>query len=260
MTPIPRKGAQTVSKSSSDMKLLDHLGELRRRLAVAIGVNLVAAVILFQYAAVIMEYLFAINPGMELVYISPQELLLVYIQLAFLAAIVLCSPVTIYEIWAFVSKGLYRHERGAVILSLVSGLACFVAGAIFCYLVVLPVTLQFFVRISTEEVTAMISVQNYANFINKMLLAFGVVFEMPVLVFLFSKLGYLHPESIRDKRGILVVLVFVFAAIITPPDVVSQMMLAGPMLLLMQLSYWICCGVEKGRKRREAKEAQKAGA
>ena len=201
MAQIPRKGAQTVSKSSSDMKLLDHLGELRRRLAVAIGVNLVAAVILFQYAAVIMEYLFAINPGMELVYISPQELLLVYIQLAFLAALVLCSPVTIYEIWAFVSKGLYKHERGAVILSLVSGLACFVAGAVFCYLVVLPITLQFFVRISTEEVTAMISVQNYANFINKMLLAFGVVFEMPVLVFLFSKLGYLHPESIRDKRG-----------------------------------------------------------
>ena len=105
----------------------------------------------------------------------------------------------------------------------------------------------------------MISVQNYASFINKMLLAFGIVFEMPVLVFLFSKLGYLHPESIRDKRGVLVVLIFVFAALIAPPDVVSQLMLAGPMLLLMQLSYWICCGVEKSRKRKEAKEAQKAG-
>ena len=241
-----------MSKSSSDMKLLDHLGELRRRLAVVVTVNVAAAVILFQYAAVLMDYLFAINPGMELVYISPQELLLVYIQLAFLAAIVLCSPVTIYEIWAFVQKG-------AVILSLISGLACFAVGAVFCYLVVLPVTLQFFVRISTEEVTAMISVQNYASFINKMLLAFGIVFEMPVLVFLFSKLGYLHPESIRDKRGVLVVLIFVFAALITPPDVVSQLMLAGPMLLLMQLSYWICCGVEKSRKRKEAKEAQKAG-
>ena len=248
-----------MSKSSSDMKLLDHLGELRRRLAVVVTVNVAAAVILFQYAAVLMDYLFAINPGMELVYISPQELLLVYIQLAFLAAIVLCSPVTIYEIWAFVQKGLYKQEKGAVILSLISGLACFAVGAVFCYLVVLPVTLQFFVRISTEEVTAMISVQNYASFINKMLLAFGIVFEMPVIVYHLSKLGYLHPESIRDKRGVLVVLIFVFAALITPPDVVSQLMLAGPMLLLMQLSYWICCGVEKSRKRKEAKEAQKAG-
>lgn len=243
---------------SADMKLLDHLGELRHRLAIVLAVNLIAAVVLFQYAAVIMEYLFAVNPGMELVYISPQELLLVYIQLAFLAAVVLCSPVTIYQIWAFVSKGLYRHEKGAVILSLISGLGCFAAGAAFCYLVVLPVTLQFFVRITTEQVTPMISVQNYASFINKMLLAFGIVFEMPVLVFLFSKLGYLHPESIRDKRGILIVLIFVFAAFITPPDVVSQLMLAGPMLLLMQLSYWICCGVERSRKRKEAREAKEA--
>ena len=255
--PIPRKGAQTVSNpSSSDMKLLDHLGELRRRLAVVVAANLLVVVVLFQYAAAIMEYLFAINPGMELVYISPQELLLVYIQLAVLAAVVLCSPVTIYQVWAFVSKGLYQHEKGAVILSLLSGLVCFAAGAVFCYLVVLPVTLQFFVRISTEQVAAMISVQNYANFINKMLLAFGIVFEMPVLVFLFSKLGYLHPESIRDKRGVLIILVFIFAAIITPPDVVSQLMLAGPMLLLMQLSYYICCAVDRSRKRREAREAK----
>jgi len=241
--------------STTDMKLLDHLGELRRRLGVALAVNLVAAVVLFQYAAVIMEYLFALNPGMELVYISPQELLLVYIQVAFLAAVVLCSPVTIYEIWAFVGKGLYRQERVYVLTALFFGLICFGAGVAFCYLTVLPVTLQFFVRITTEQVSPMISVQNYADFINKMLLAFGIVFEMPVLVFLFSKLGYLRPESIRNKRGILVVLIFVFAAIITPPDVVSQLMLALPMLLLMQISYWICSAVDKGRRRKEAREA-----
>jgi len=232
------------------MKLMDHLGELRRRLALAVAVNLIAAVVLFQYAAVIMEYLFALNPGMELVYISPQELLLVYIQIAFLAAFVLCSPVTIYEIWAFVSKGLYRHERVYVLTSLFFGLLCFGLGVAFCYLTVLPITLRFFVRIGTRQVSAMVSVQNYANFINKMLLAFGIVFEMPVLVFLFSKLGYLKPESIRDKRGILVVLIFVLAALITPPDVVSQLMLALPMLLLMQISYWICCAVDKGNRKK----------
>lgn len=242
-----------MAKTTTDMKLMDHLGELRRRLAVAVAVNLVAAVVLFQYAAAIMEYLFALNPGMGLIYISPQELLLVYIQVAFLAAFVLCSPVTIYEIWAFVSKGLYKHERVYVLTSLFFGLLCFGAGVAFCYCTVLPITLQFFVRISTQEVTAMISVQNYADFINKMLLAFGVVFEMPVLVFLFSKLGYLKPEAIRNKRGFLVVLIFIFAAVITPPDVVSQLMLAIPMLLLMQLSYWICCLVDRGDRKKEAK-------
>lgn len=240
------------------MKLMDHLGELRRRLWVVAAVNLIAAALLFQYAAVIMEYLFAINPGMELIYISPQELLLVYIQLSFLAAFVLCSPVTIYEIWAFVSKGLYRQERLYVLISLFFGLLCFGLGVAFCYLTVLPVTLRFFVRISTQQVSAMISVQNYTDFINKMLLAFGIVFEMPVLVFLFSKLGYLKPESIKNKRGVLVVLIFVAAAIITPPDVVSQLMLALPMLLLMQLSYWICCLVDRGSRKKKAR--QEAGA
>ena len=248
------------SKSSGEMRLLDHLGELRRRLAVVLAVNLIAAVILFQYAAVIMEYLFALNPGMELVYISPQELLLVYIQIAFIAAIVLCSPITIYEIWAFVGKGLYRQEKVYVLTSLFFGLLCFVGGVVFSYAAVLPITLEFFVRIATEEVAPMISVQNYADFVNKMLLAFGIVFEMPVLVYLFSKLGYLKPESIRDKRGVLVVLIFVVAAIITPPDVVSQMMLAIPMLLLMQISYYICCFVDRRRKRKEARQAKEAAA
>ncbi len=246
--------------STGEMKLMDHLGELRRRLGVVIAVNLIVAVILFQYAAVIMEYLFALNPGMELVYISPQELLLVYIQVAFIAAIVLCSPITIYEIWAFVGKGLYHNERVYVLTSLFFGLFCFAVGVAFSYMVVLPVTLEFFVRIATETVSPMISVQNYADFVNKMLLAFGIVFEMPVLVYLFSKLGYLKPESIRTKRGVLVVLIFIVAAIITPPDVVSQMMLAVPMLLLMQFSYGICCIVDRRQKRKEAKAAEKAAA
>ena len=194
------------------MRLLDHLGELRRRLAVVLALNLIAAVILFQYAAVIMEYLFALNPGMELVYISPQELLLVYIQIAFIAAIVLCSPITIYEIWAFVGKGLYRQEKVYVLTSLFFGLLCFAGGVVFSYAAVLPITLEFFVRIATEEVAPMISVQNYADFVNKMLLAFGIVLVIWLGSALFSGVNMgLAPSTFSSP------LLFLGLALFTPP-------------------------------------------
>lgn len=233
------------------MSLLGHLNELRKRLTIIVVVNLVVAMLLFNKADLIMKYLLAINPGMELVYITPSELLLVYIQLAFILALVLCSPVTIFEIWAFVEKGLYKREKVYILSTLIFGVFCFVAGALFCYIVVLPTTLKFFMKLETFDINAMISVKSYANFTNTMLVAFGAIFEMPVIVFLLTKLEILSPRFMRKNRGLLIVVTFILAAIITPPDVISQLMLAGPMLVLLQLSIWICAIVDRGNRRRK---------
>lgn len=124
-------------------------------------------------------------------------------------------------------------------------MAFFVTGVFFCYFFVLPTILQFFVRIEAIEVDAMISVKSYMSFVNSMLLAFGGVFEMPVLVFLLTKLRILKPSFMKKNRGLLTIAVFIAAAIITPPDVVSQLMLAIPMLLLLQLSIFVCIIVDK---------------
>lgn len=239
---------------NNEMSLMGHLNELRKRLTVVVVVNLVAAMLLFNRAKVIMDYFLAINPGMQLVYITPSELLLVYIQLSFIMALILCSPINLYEIWAFVEKGLYKREKVYVISTLIFGVICFVGGAAFCYFMVLPTILKFFVRIEMMEVASMISVKSYVSFINTMLLAFGCVFEMPVLVFLLTKLEILSPEFLKKNRGLLIVVIFVLAAIITPPDVVSQMMLAFPMLLLLQLSIFICIVVDRGNQKRHKKE------
>ena len=209
---------------NNEMSLFGHLDELRKRLTIMVVVTLIASAALFTKVELVLDYFLAINPGMELVFITPSELLVVYVQLSLIMALIICSPVNIYEIWAFVEKGLYRKEKIYIIITLIFGVIFFVAGVAFCYFMVLPTTLKFFIRIAVQEITSMISIKSYISFINTMLLCFGAVFEMPVLVFLLSKLEILKPEFLRKNRGLLVVVIFILAAIITPPDVISQIM------------------------------------
>lgn len=239
---------------NNEMSLFGHLDELRKRLTIMVVVTLIASAALFTKVELVLDYFLAINPGMDLVFITPSELLVVYVQLSLIMALIICSPVNIYEIWAFVEKGLYRKEKIYIIITLIFGVIFFVAGIAFCYFMVLPTTLKFFMRIAVQEITSMISIKSYISFINTMLLCFGAVFEMPVLVFLLSKLEILKPEFLRKNRGLLVVVIFILAAIITPPDVISQIMLAIPMVLLLQISIFICTIVDKTNSKKLTEE------
>ena len=239
-----------------EMNLFGHLNELRKRLTVMLVANLAVSAILFTKAEIVMDYFLAINPGMELVFISPSELLVVYFQLSIIMALILCSPLNVYEIWAFAEKGLYKREKVYILVTLIFGAIFFVAGVAFCYFMVLPTTLKFFIRIAIEEVTSMISIKSYISFINTMLLCFGAVFEMPVLVFLLSKLDILKPEFLKKNRGLFIIAIFILAAIITPPDVVSQIMLAIPMVILLQLSTIICVIVTKTNRKKNPYEEE----
>lgn len=237
---------------NNEMSLFGHLGELRKRLTVVVVANVVVAALLFTKAGMVMDYFLAINPGMELVYIAPSELLLVYVQLSVIMALIVCSPLNIYQVWAFVEKGLYKKEKIYILTTLIFGVLFFAAGVAFCYFMVLPTTLGFFIRIAIEDVASMVSIKSYISFINTMLLCFGAVFEMPVIVFLLSKLEILKPEFLKANRGLLVIAIFILAAVITPPDVVSQLMLAFPMVLLLQLSTIICTVVDKTNRKKMA--------
>lgn len=174
---------------------------------------------------------------------------MVYIQLCFVIAFILCSPINAYEIWAFIEKGLYKREKVYVLVTMFFGVICFIGGVLFCYFMVLPTTLKFFMRIAITEVSDMISVKSYVSFVNMMLLSFGLVFEMPVIVFLLTKLEILKPSFLISNKGLLIVLIFVAAAIITPPDVISQIMLGIPMVMLLELSIFISKVVDKTNKK-----------
>ena len=237
-----------------EMSLFDHLDELRKRLIIIVIVNFVAAILLFSQTEIIMSYLLEVNPGMELVYTTPSELLTVYIQLSLILAVTICSPITVYQVWAFIEKGLYEKEKKAILFTLIFGVVFFIIGVAFCYFMVLPTTLEFFVRIAIEEVSSMLSIHSYVSFVNMMLLAFGLVFEMPVIIFLLSKLGIIKPEFLKKNRGIIIVAIFIFASIITPPEVISQLMLGIPMVLLMEFSIIVSSLVYRKKKKEEIEE------
>lgn len=237
--------------NNENVSVMTHLDELRKRLTIIAAVNIGAAVFLFNKASIMLDYFLAINPGMKLVYITPSELLGVYIQLSFIIALIICSPVTVYQIWAFIEKGLYDHEKKYIIMSLIFGVLCFIVGVRFCYFMVLPTTLKFFLRIAVSEVESMISVKSYISFINTMLLCFGAVFEMPVIVFLLTKLEIMQPSFLKKNKGIIIVVIFIIAAIITPPDVISQIMLGVPMIILLEFSIKISEVVYKTNIRKQ---------
>lgn len=242
-----------MGNENQKLTLLDHLSELRKRLVTIIVVNFIAAIVSFQFSDVIIQYILKLKKGFELIYIQPAELFLVYVKISIICGVIISLPITIFQIWMFVSKGLYLKEKIYVVLALVMGTVFFVIGVVFCYKIVLPTTLDYFVRITILDVEAMISVSAFTSFINTMLVSFGAVFEMPIVVFLLSLMGILKPKTLMDKQKYIIIIIFIVAAFITPPDIVSQTLLAIPMLLLFEISIGICWCVDNMKRKKALK-------
>lgn len=240
-----------MSNKNSKLTILEHLTELRKRLVKIAIVNLIATLICYQFIHIIMELILNLNTGMNLVYISPSELFLVYVKISIICGIVLSSPFTLLQIWLFVSTGLYKKEKIYIILSSIVGIIFFAVGVIFCYIVVLPTTLNFFINISISDIEPMISISSFVSFISTMLVSFGAVFEIPIVVFLLSIIGLLKPQMLIKKQSLIILIIFVAAALITPPDVISLTLLAIPMVILFELSIGICWAVNKVKSNKK---------
>lgn len=245
-----------MSQKDEKMSLIAHLSELRRRLMIIAVVNIVASLLCYQYVDVIMKYILNLGKSMELVYISPSELFLVYIKLALICGVIISSPITLVQIWQFISKGLYKKEKMYIIFSLLFGILFFFGGVYFCYTVVLPITINFFVKITIPGVNPMVSIASFVSFISTTLACFGLIFEMPIVVFLLSTVGLIKPKMLIDRQPVLILAIFVVAAIITPPDIVSQLFLGIPMVLLFEFSIGVSFVVnfikERNYKRSQA--------
>lgn len=244
-----------MSDTFKTQTIVQHLADLRKRLILIIAVNLAGALVCYQFMDPLIYFLLDLNPGMELIYVSPSELFMVYIKLALTCSVIFCFPITATQIWGFISKGLYRREKHYGLIALSAGVGFFVLGVVFCYFTALPITLDFFLRITLEEIRPMISIQNYVSFTTGLLSSFGIAFEMPVVVYLLSELDILKPSFFKRMRGSLILIIFIVAAFITPPDVLTQIMLAVPMTLLLELSILICRIVYK-KKQQKAEALQ----
>jgi len=222
-------------KTSEDLTLVGHLSELRIRIIVS-GLVLIACIFVGLYfAEPIAKDIVNRASDMDFVFIAPSELMLSYIRIAVYIGVITASPIILSQIWLFVRPGLEGNQKKYVLVSLLLGAGFFIIGVIFAYLVVLPVMFDFFAGFQIPEIKATISFGNYLDFIIKTVLVFGLVFELPIIMFLLTRFGLVRTEFFTNNRKYTILLIFIVAAFLTPPDVVSQTLLALPMLILYEI-------------------------
>jgi len=247
---MARKAKEPASPDGS-MSLSGHLRELRNRILVCVILLVVTFGLCLSVAPQIVTLLTDMGKRYNYVYvyIAPQELFLVYMNVALVGAVVVCFPVLAYQVYAFCSPGLSGKERAYISGSLVAGALCFLLGVAFAYFISLPFMLRFLIQFTGEvDVSASISIQQYVSFLLTVFVIFGLVFELPVVSVLLTGLGLVKAEWLVKGRKVMIVVIFVLAAIITPPDIVSQVMVAVPMLLLYEVSIFLSRAVGKMKK------------
>ena len=224
------------------MTLGGHLKELRNRVVFCAVLYAVAFLGFLAVADQLINVLTAMASGsFEFISIDPQEKLIQYFRVALIAALIVDIPFIAYHIYAFAKPGLKKTESFFFGLVLVMGLGLFVVGVLFAYFVSLPFMLNFMASLEgADYIVQTTSIASYVSFCITIFLIFGAVFEMPLVVVVLSRMGIVSPSLMKSARGVMVVLIFFVAAVITPPDVVSQTMVALPMCLLYIISTFLC--------------------
>jgi len=223
------------------LSFTSHLEELRRRLIICIIAIAAGFIACYNFSKELYSILArplrqVLPPNSALVYTTPTEAFLTYMKTAFIGGLFLAVPVVLYEMWKFIAPGLYQKEKAYVIPFVFVSSILFIGGALFGYFFVFPMAFTFLMSFSSDMVQALPSMREYLDFAMKMLLAFGVVFETPVFVFFLAKLGIVDYQRLRAFRKYYIVLAFIVAAVLTPPDPISQILMAVPLLLLFEVS------------------------
>lgn len=237
--------------------IVDHLSELRNRLFVVVIAFVALSLGAFAFVKTITEVMLTMGTeaGFNFVYISPSEILVANFKVSLIISLVVDLPLILFELWAFAAPALTKREKIVVSLCLLAGLVFFAIGCYFCYRVAMPMMVQFLSNYSNSDlITASISFQNYLNFVVSMILTFGLVFEMPILAMLLSQFGILKPQFMVKARKYAILIIFVIAAIITPPDIVSQIMIGVPMILLYEISILVCRLTYRRKKEKQIEE------
>ncbi len=242
------------------MPFLDHLEELRWRIfwsILAVGLGTVIGFICVRYFGVL-ELLIAPvraardDPNFKLQYLSPADPFFITLKLAVVVGVILAFPVVVYQAWAFFSPALEKDEKRAIVPALYLGTVLFAGGVAMAYFAALPVTLEFFRMFEGESMQEQLEIGKTLSFITKMLLAFGAVFELPVVIMVLTAIGLVTPAFLRSKRRHAAVVMTVLASVITPGDVITlTIMMLVPLLLLYELSIVLSRGIYNRRMRRQ---------
>ena len=247
-TPDEREQAVTGEEEQQALQdggapLLVHLLALRRVLIVSAAAVAIAFVLVF-YVAIEKLMAWIIGPiadrGIEIIYTAMSEALVTKFKVAIVAAIILASPVIIWQVWSFIKPALYPKEKKTFRVLFLIALLLFLLGVVFCYLAVYTLAVDFFLIAGDNLATPMLSIDKYVSFLFGFIVPFGVAFQLPVALYLTTRMGLTNYKMLASKRKFVILGIFVLAAILTPPDVVSQLALGLPMILLYEIGIQAC--------------------
>ena len=247
--------------NQKDMPFLDHLEELRWRILKGLASIIVFTFATFPFTGYLLNFLTYPNNRLskpaKLIFLKPAGMLAVRMEISLAMGIIISLPVLFYQAWQFIVPGLLPKERKYFPPALLFTTFCFLIGAAFAYTVMIPNILPFLFSMGTETIEATINITEYMSFILRLILVAGLTFELPVLTFFLSRTGLLTPKFMKKYRRYGIVLIFIFAAIVTPPDPMSQILMALPLLLLYEISIWISVlGYRKKEKSDKAWEEE----
>jgi sec-independent protein translocase protein TatC len=246
-------------QTDEKMPFILHLEELKTRLTrilIAIGAGFVVCYLFKEklFWALTRPLAAVLPDNSSMIFTSLPEAFFTYLKVSFFASIFLVSPYILYQIWKFVSPGLYASEKKQVVPFVTFSTIFFLGGSLFAYYIVFPFGFKFFVGFGNDFIRPMLSLKEYLSFSMKLLIAFGIVFELPTFMFFLARIGLVSSKTLTKKRKYAILLVFVVAAIFTPPDVVTQVLMALPLMILYEISIWVVRAGEKNRAPKEEDE------
>ncbi|MDK2920778.1 MAG: sec-independent protein translocase protein TatC [Desulfonauticus sp.] len=252
------------SSEGTEMTFTEHLEELRQRLVRCIIAIVVGFLGSYAFSKEVFNLLMqplvrVLPPNSTLIFTSLPEAFFTYLKVSLVTGIFAVSPYIFYQLWQFIAPGLYENERKYLLpIAFFSGIF-FIIGALFGYFIVFPFGFQFFMGFATELIRPMPTLREYFSFCVKLLFAFGLIFELPLFIFFLARLGMVTSSGLRKKRKYAILIAFVVSAILTPPDVVTQTLMAGPLIILYELGVWIAYFFGKKEKRAKEDLPSKAG-
>ena len=220
--------------NSKSMTLVGHLEELRKAILKSIVALLICSSLFFRYVDHVLFII--IRPVGKLVFIAPHEAFVTNVKIALFCGLFFSSPFIIFQIWQFISSGLSLQEKKYVYIFGPLSFLFFIVGITFGYFVIVPIAMKFLLGFSTSFISPMITIGNYVTFLSTLTLAFGLVFELPIVILFLTKIRLVSPMLLVRRRREAIVSVFILAAFLTPPDVITQVLMALPLLILYEIS------------------------
>lgn len=248
--------------NEKEMPFLEHLEEFRNRIIKAIIGVIIGAVICLIFSKQLLNVLLwpttRVDMPIDIQVLKVQGMFIVTLEIAFFGGILVSLPFLLYQVWMFIAPGLYRNEKRYIPRVIASATLLFLTGVAFAYFLIFPFALEFFLGLAPETVQTNIAIDFYISFIIRLLVIFGVVFQLPIMSYFLSKMGIITPVFMRKHRRHSIVIIFVMAALFTPPDPFTQVMLAIPLILLYEISIYISYLVHKSKKNRDKDKPEEA--